>query len=116
MPLERSLLMCGVAGFWVESGCPDAFESVVRLMTTAISHRGPDDDGYWVEPDVGVALGSRRLSIIDVSPEGHQPMISQSGRYVLAFNGEIYNFRELRKELKEHSWRGHSDTEVMLEA
>ena len=108
--------MCGLAGFWAGSGYRGVFEADVRLMTEAVSHRGPDDDGYWVEPAAGVALGHRRLSIIDVSPEGHQPMISESGRYVLAFNGEIYNFRELREELVDYSWRGHSDTEVMLGA
>jgi len=89
----------------------------MRFMTDAISHRGPDDAGCWVEHDVGVALGNRRLSIIDLSPEGHQPMVSKSGRYVISFNGEIYNFRELREELSgDYSWRGHSDTEVMLRA
>jgi asparagine synthase (glutamine-hydrolysing) len=85
-------------------------------MSDAIPHRGPDDDGLWVEPKVGLALGHRRLSIIDLSPEGHQPMTSDGGRYVIAFNGEVYNFRELRKELNGYSWRGHSDTEVMLAA
>src|SRR5215210_3805327 len=104
--------MCGVAGFWARSGWQGALESSVRLMTDAIPHRGPDDDGYWLERKAGVALGHRRLSIIDLSPEGHQPMVSESGRYVLSFNGEIYNFRELRKELVDYSWRGHSDTEV----
>src|SRR5829696_7912851 len=109
--------MCGVAGFWASSGRQSAFEPTVRLMTDAIPYRGPDDEGCWVEHNAGVALGHRRLSIIDLSPEGHQPMVSESGRYVIAFNGEIYNFRELRKELSgDFSWRGHSDTEVMLGA
>ena len=109
--------MCGVAGFWARSGWQGAFEPTMRFMTDAISHRGPDDAGCWVERDVGVALGNRRLSIIDLSPEGHQPMVSKSGRYVISFNGEIYNFRELREELSgDYSWRGHSDTEVMLRA
>jgi len=109
--------MCGVAGFWARSGWHGEPEPTVRFMTDAISYRGPDDNGYWVESNAGVALGHRRLSIIDLSPEGHQPMISKSGRYVISFNGEIYNFRELRKELSgDFSWRGHSDTEVMLGA
>ena len=99
-------------------------------MTDAIVHRGPDDGGAWVDAGMGVALGHRRLSILDLSPLGHQPMASASGRYVIAFNGEIYNHRALRKELecspspqtspsggkRAVSWRGHSDTEVMLAA
>jgi asparagine synthase (glutamine-hydrolysing) len=108
--------MCGVAGFWVRNSWWGAFEPTVRDMTDTIAHRGPDDEGHWVERSAGVALGHRRLSILDLSPEGHQPMFSESGRYVLVFNGEIYNFRELRKELTDVSWRGNSDTEVMLEA
>ena len=109
--------MCGVAGFWARSDWRGAFESSVRLMTDAINYRGPDDQGHWVDRKAGIALGHRRLSIIDLSPEGHQPMPSDSGRYLISFNGEIYNFRELRKELDNGSpWRGHSDTEVMLKA
>src|SRR5215217_8734674 len=108
--------MCGVAGFWARSGWRGTFEPAVRRMTGAISSRGPDDDGYWVGHDAGVALGHRRLSIIDLSPEGHQPMTSPNGRYVISFNGEIYNFGELREELNGFSWRGHCDTEVMLAA
>jgi asparagine synthase (glutamine-hydrolysing) len=108
--------MCGVAGFWVKNRWRGAFEPTVRRMTEAIRHRGPDDDGYWMEPNVGIALGNRRLAIIDLSPEGHQPMVSESGRYVITFNGEVYNFGELRRELDNTAWRGHSDTEVMLRA
>lgn len=89
-------------------------------MAAAASHRGPDDAGAWAEPEEGLALGHRRLSIIDLSPEGHQPMRSASGRYVMAFNGEIYNFEALRHEVDVArpgtSYRGHSDTEVMLAA
>jgi asparagine synthase (glutamine-hydrolysing) len=89
-------------------------------MTFAIEHRGPDDSGSWIDEEYGVALGHRRLSILDLSPAGHQPMVSADGRYVIIFNGEIYNYRELRAELEAggHApcWRGHSDTEVVLAA
>lgn len=92
--------------------------SVVRAMTDAIVHRGPDDSGAWVDAEAGIALGHRRLSILDLSPLGHQPMASADGRFVIVFNGEIYNFQQLRGELEAlgHGWRGHSDTEVMLAA
>lgn len=85
-------------------------------MTSALEHRGPDDYGLWCDSALGVGLGHRRLSIIDLSPQGHQPMFSASGRYVVVFNGEIYNFERLRKELPRTLWRGHSDTEVILAA
>jgi asparagine synthase (glutamine-hydrolysing) len=87
-------------------------------MTDQLIHRGPDDAGTWVDSDAGVALGSRRLAIVDLSPAGHQPMLSFSERYVIVFNGEVYNFCELRQELepKGHKFRGHSDTEVILAA
>ena len=86
-------------------------------MTDAISHRGPDGEGHYTDRYVG--FGHRRLAIIDLSPAGHQPMISPSGRYVIAFNGEIYNHQDLRIELAEHQlvmadWKGHSDTETLL--
>jgi asparagine synthase (glutamine-hydrolysing) len=86
-------------------------------MCRAIDHRGPDDQGIWADPESGPALGFRRLAIIDVSPAGHQPMASTTGRYVVVFNGEIYNFAALRASLGDNiQWRGHSDTEVMLAA
>ena len=84
-------------------------------MTGAVAHRGPDDSGAWVDAETGIALGHRRLSIVDLSTLGHQPMPSADGRYMLAFNGEIYKYRALRNDLA-CSWRGHSDTEVMLAA
>lgn len=107
--------MCGIAGFLgvVAGGTPDA---AVALMTDAIAHRGPDADGAWCDPDAGIALGHRRLSIIDLSPLGAQPMASASGRYVIAFNGEAYNYAPIRAELDAlgYHFKGHSDTEVLL--
>src|SRR5215210_7325716 len=112
--------MCGITGFLNTSPQQPSEEmrATIGLMSDTLLHRGPDDEGHWVDPSAGVALGFRRLSIIDLSPEGHQPMASADGRYVLIFNGEIYNFRELRRELAAygHSFRGHSDTEIMLAA
>jgi len=110
--------MCGIAGFVDASGraATAELEAIAQCMADAVWHRGPDDGGVWVDPEAGIALSHRRLSIIDVSPLGHQPMHSDNGRYVMVFNGEIYNFRALRRELEGsgHSFRGHSDTEVML--
>ncbi|MGZ5123465.1 MAG: asparagine synthase (glutamine-hydrolyzing) [Burkholderiales bacterium] len=112
--------MCGLCGFLQIDRViePSSMTTVVERMADILFHRGPDDSGTWIDKDAGIALGHRRLSIIDLSPEGHQPMTSHSGRYVMAYNGEIYNFRELRKELERDGvqWRGHSDTEVMLAA
>src|SRR5262249_34120596 len=89
-------------------------------MTTSLAHRGPDDFGYWFQRDVGLALGHRRLSIVDLSPAGHQPMGSATGRYQIALNGEIYNHVALRAQLEGSgaapAWHGHSDTEVLLAA
>jgi asparagine synthase (glutamine-hydrolysing) len=112
--------MCGIAGFWDASHVLTAEDgrAVARRMTDALSHRGPDDAGHFQDVAAGVALGHRRLSVIDPSPEGHQPMSSASGRYVIVFNGEVYNHRNLRRELLPlgATFRGHSDTEVMLAA
>ena len=108
--------MCGIAGIFSRQG--EEWETVVSAMVQAIRYRGPDDSGVWCDRSAGVALGHARLSILDLSPEGHQPMASGSGRYVISYNGEIYNFTELRSELEATGakFRGHSDTEVMLAA
>ena len=110
--------MCGLTGFWTKRDGGNLAQSV-RKMTDAIRYRGPDDQGHWLDEERGLALSHRRLSIIDLSPEGHQPMCSASGRYTLVYNGEVYNFEEMRAELEREGcagWRGHSDTEVMLAA
>ncbi|TKB73879.1 MAG: asparagine synthase (glutamine-hydrolyzing) [Nitrospira sp.] len=110
--------MCGISGFLDTSRRrgADELRDIVLDMASSLRHRGPDDFGSWVDAATGIALGHRRLSIVDLSPLGHQPMHSASGRYALSFNGEIYNFRALRGKLEDlgHSFRGHSDTEVML--
>jgi asparagine synthase (glutamine-hydrolysing) len=111
--------MCGIAGFLGNAGnAPEKLlKRRIEAMTETLRHRGPDDAGYWVASNPSIALGHRRLSILDLSAEGHQPMTSQHGRYVVVFNGEIYNFRELRRELANvYRFRGTSDTEVMLAA
>lgn len=110
--------MCGLAGF-ISKPSTD-FSNRIQSMTSRLIHRGPDDAGVWVDEVQGVALGHRRLSILDLSSQGHQPMDSSSRRYVIAYNGEIYNHGELRTRLvSEHAgitWRGRSDTEVLLTA
>lgn len=110
--------MCGITGFWRPAGLEANAGDLVLRMSDCLRHRGPDDDGAWTDPERGIALGHRRLSIIDLSIEGHQPMVSADGRYVVVYNGEIYNFGELREELAARGdrFRGHSDTEVLLAA
>ncbi len=113
--------MCGILGFFETTGRAvdrSELQAAGRRMAATLAHRGPDDEGLWQDPDTPLLLGHRRLSIIDLTPEGHQPMESVSGRYVISFNGEIYNFPELQKELLAlgASFRGRSDTEVMLAA
>jgi asparagine synthase (glutamine-hydrolysing) len=109
--------MCGVVGFYTTQPLPGATDAL-RRMSDTIAHRGPDAQGHWFDPAHGVALGHRRLAIVDLTEEGRQPMRSASGRYTIAFNGEIYNFLRIRAELAGlgHQFRGHSDTEVMLTA
>jgi asparagine synthase (glutamine-hydrolysing) len=107
--------MCGVVGIFHRDGAP-ASPVLLRRMMDAVAHRGPDGEGLHVDRSLG--LGHRRLAIIDVSPAGHQPMATADGRYVLSYNGEVYNFRELRTELEAlgHRFRSNTDSEVVLEA
>ncbi|SEN63250.1 asparagine synthase (glutamine-hydrolysing) [Sphingomonas gellani] len=109
--------MCGIAGF-VSRGTIDP--KTVKQMTDVVAHRGPDDQGAWFDAEAGIALGHRRLSILELSPLGHQPMNAMSGRYVLVYNGEIYDHLAIRAELEAAgvapAWRGHSDTETLLAA
>jgi asparagine synthase (glutamine-hydrolysing) len=105
--------MCGIAGIGFSSRAD--LESLARNMVQAIAHRGPDGKGVWCDEAATIALAHRRLSVMDLTAAGHQPMHSASGRYILTYNGEIYNFRELREELA-GPWHGHSDTELLLAA
>src|SRR5688572_19260694 len=107
--------MCGIAGMLSLDGEP-ASQVILRRMTDAIRHRGPDGEGHYIDGPLG--LGHRRLAILDLSPAGHQPMMSGDGRFVISYNGEIYNFMELRTELEAGGVRFHSrtDTEVLLAA
>jgi asparagine synthase (glutamine-hydrolysing) len=111
--------MCGIVGFLGGAGTTGQDAAVVRRMADLLRHRGPDDEGVWADTEAGIALAQRRLAIVDLSPAGHQPMFSACQRYVIVFNGEIYNYEEIRRRLDAetaHAWRGHSDTEVLLEA
>jgi asparagine synthase (glutamine-hydrolysing) len=109
--------MCGICGFYSKSSLK--FNNAITKMCAAISHRGPDGNGIWQDKNLGIVLGHQRLSIIDLSAAGHQPMQSSSGRFILSYNGEIYNHLALRAELKDINsnvkWRGNSDTETLLE-
>ena len=110
--------MCGLAGF-LDPGRrldPEEYAAIARRMAERLAHRGPDDEAVWVDGEAGIGLGFRRLSIIDLSPAGRQPMLSANGRLVMVYNGEIYNFRALREALAGVPWRGHSDSEVLLAA
>lgn len=111
--------MCGIVGYFNPTS-KDSDQATLKAMTDAINHRGPDDAGYWSNPRLGIHFGHRRLSVIDLSQAGHQPMASGSERFTIVFNGEIYNHQVLRRELEQQNhapeWRGHSDTETLLAA
>src|SRR5262245_53808631 len=110
--------MCGFAGAFDPGADSATMTRRLGAMAAALRHRGPDDEGLWHDPTTGVGLAFRRLAILDLSVEGHQPMVSASGRYVIAYNGEVFNFKDLRAELEAAGtkFRGWSDTEVMLAA
>ena len=109
--------MCGIVGIWAKNYGKDRFQGDLENAVTSLRHRGPDDRGTWMN-DTGLGLGHTRLSILDLSPLGHQPMVSADGRHIVVFNGEIYNFAEIRKELTSagHTFTGSGDTEVVLHA
>ena len=114
--------MCGITGFvdFASSSCVGELRSTALRMADTLRHRGPDDSGTWADPEAGIALAMRRLAVLDLSSTGHQPMASASGRYIIVYNGEIYNCEDLRAELSgrdtPYPFRGSSDTEVMLAA
>src|SRR5215216_826226 len=112
------MIMCGITGFWdlTKSHSNEQLTTIVTAMRDSMRHCGPDDQGEWVDQTSGIALGFRRLAILDLSPTGHQPMLSADGRYVAIFNGEVYNYAELQAELEAAGceFRGTSDTEVIL--
>ena len=110
--------MCGIAG--IISSADDTFVPDLKRMKDALQHRGPDSEGLWTDLDAGIGLAHRRLAVVDISEAGHQPMTSPSGRFVISYNGEIYNHLELRAELEGVNsairWKGHSDTETLAAA
>ncbi|MFP6730776.1 MAG: asparagine synthase (glutamine-hydrolyzing) [Alphaproteobacteria bacterium] len=112
--------MCGIAGLLelTPSSGTEALSATATAMAATLVHRGPDDDGVWVDGEAGIGLAFRRLAIIDLSPAGHQPLVSSCGACVLVYNGEIYNAPELRRELEQRGrvFRGHCDSEVLVEA
>lgn len=114
--------MCGIAGFWDtrQRSSTEQLQTVVTQMRDTLVHRGPDGAGSWVDANIGIAFGHRRLAILDLTASGQQPMLSNSKRYVITFNGEIYNHQEIKQQLAAagHTpiWRGHSDTEIILVA
>ena len=113
--------MCGIAGFLlITKGMTCSALEILRKQSVTLWHRGPDDSGIWHDPEAGIHLTHRRLAIVDLTPAGHQPMHSANGRYVIVFNGEIYNHNTLRLELEKANlaphWHGHSDTETLLAA
>jgi asparagine synthase (glutamine-hydrolysing) len=110
--------MCGIVGIVNDNLREEELEHNLKQMTNSIRHRGPDGDGLWHNASIGIGLGHTRLSVIDLSLEGHQPMVSNSGRFVIVYNGEVYNYKFLKKELEQlgHSFKSNSDTRVILQA
>src|SRR5258708_4645478 len=108
--------MCGIYGFWKSKRGDEPPSEILNRMGATLAHRGPDDSGTFQDSATGVGLAFRRLAILDLTKSGNQPMASASGRFKIVFNGEVYNFEEIRAELGPHSWRSRSDTEVILEA
>lgn len=108
--------MCGITGFWDPTKKFSVNEQLAQTMAEKIQSRGPDSHGVWIDQEHGVALAHRRLSIVDLSPAGHQPMTSHSGRYVMVYNGEVFNGAEIKVSLSNIDFKGHSDTEIMLAA
>jgi asparagine synthase (glutamine-hydrolysing) len=111
--------VCGISGILLPTGRTDVrLLAAIDDMSRALAHRGPDGHGAWLDREAGIALGHRRLAIIDLSPTGHQPMASASRELILTYNGEVFNHGELRAELEArgHRFVGRSDTEVMLAA
>lgn len=106
--------MCGICGYYASHG--GVQENALRLMAESIAHRGPDDNGVWIDPTGRAGLGHTRLSILDLSPLGHQPMFSQCGRYAIVYNGEVYNHQSIRAELSGYTFKSTSDTETILAA
>jgi asparagine synthase (glutamine-hydrolysing) len=107
--------MCGIAGVWTGRADQNALRELIGGMTRRLAHRGPDSEGVWLDVANGIALGHRRLAIIDPSPAGRQPMASRCGRYVISYNGEVYNYQELRRDLPAGVTASASDTEVLLD-
>ena len=119
--MRRDILngfMCGISGFFdtVSTGSQQEMEKLVSSMGRTLLHRGPDDQGVWVDKDNGIALCHQRLSIVDLSSAGHQPMASHDKRFQIVYNGEIFNANEIREELEQEGcrFRGHSDSEVLV--
>ena len=109
--------MCGITGFISTDLSENSLKQNISSMTKKLKHRGPDDEGIWFDSNSGIALGHSRLSIVDLSAAGSQPMISECKRYYIVFNGEIYNHNSLRKELPNSiEWQSHSDTETLINA
>lgn len=111
--------MCGIAGIW---GAGSRNRGLLEGMASSLRHRGPDDEGLWLDEAAGLALVHRRLAVVDLSSQGQQPMLSSDGRWAISYNGEIYNHLEIRRDLEQSGrapaggWRGHSDTETLVEA